>query len=392
MESLRPSRRTSVRRRTEADPRASEPVCRRRPCTRRMFRSGRRVQAEPGRRVRPPTARPRSPRQLDRRFLRRLRARRLDEAARESSRALDGCRGPGASSLTAGRGRLRGAAGARREPAAAARRSLPPRVPCVSNWTAHTPLRARRRPRRVLGRRGPGPAAAAVRSDRSRWRRRRADPAWCRGARRPRGDRSPHLAQAGLWAAHSTLPRIARRLLRSGAGRSRRRHRHVVGWSARTTRSPLGGVCPGGHRARAAPGRTSAGTACTFRGRRSLRGASPRPWSSRVGASTRPRARRSVAHARLLAAAVRELRGSRWQARHLARAERGQGANAHQTGRRSRGSDSPRPGTRGGARAPRFGRRRPQHLAGERALARRASRAARRVAGVSRANRRVRAG
>ena len=128
-----PNWRTSVGRSTEADSRASAPVCRRRSGSRRIHRSGWLVQAEPGRRVRPPTPRPRSPRQLDRRFLRRLWARRMDEAARESIRAFAGRCRPGARSLTAGRGRLRDASRDRRgAPVAASRGSLPPCLSCLS--------------------------------------------------------------------------------------------------------------------------------------------------------------------------------------------------------------------------------------------------------------------
>jgi hypothetical protein len=58
-----------------------------------MHRSRWLVQAEPGRRVRPPASRPRSPRRLDRPGLRRLRTARLVEEAREPIRSFDGRRG-----------------------------------------------------------------------------------------------------------------------------------------------------------------------------------------------------------------------------------------------------------------------------------------------------------
>ena len=289
---------------------------------------------------------------------------------------------------------IRGASRVRRGSAASARRSLPSCVPRLSERTARTPLRSHRRHQGYSVFLGSRSAAAAVRGHGSRRRHRpRRLHALAIGARRPRGGRRPHLAQAGLGPARPPLARIARRLFRSCAGRSRRRHHHVVGRSARKTRSPLGGVRFGGHRARASPRRTSPGHARAFRGRRPLRRASPRPGSSRAGAGACPRSGRPVRHARLLAAGVRELRESDGKAVTLPEPSESPGAHTYrratalawlrffttQHSRRSPSSSTPVAAAA-------------QHLAGERAAARRASRAARGAPRVTRADRRVRAG
>ena len=101
----------------------------------------------------------------------------------------------------------------------------------------------------------------------------------------------------------------------------------------------------------------------------------------------RPRAARSLAGARLLAARLRGLRRPRRPPRRVA-GPRGPGNDAHRTRRRACRSAHPRPGGRGGARAAarRAGSRRDRTR--ERPAPRGATRPAGRAQGLARANRR----